>query len=197
MKRIYLILLTLGSAIVIAATGCLSGAPGKEKEKAPLITNDSLVKRGSYLVSTMLCDDCHSPKRMGAHGPELIPEMRLSGFTQTNKIPSVNMEEIKKGWVMFNPDLTSAVGPWGVSFSANLTSDASGIGNWNFDQFKKAIRDGKAKGLSTNRSLLPPMPWENIRKASDEDLSAIFAFLKSTKPVRNIVPAPIAPGAIN
>jgi hypothetical protein len=195
MKKSYLILLTLCSAIVIAVAGCLPGATDKEKER--LITNDSLVKRGSYLVSTMLCDDCHSPKRMGPHGPEIIPEMRLSGFTQTNKIPKVDMEEIKKGWVMFNQDLTSAVGPWGVSFSANLTSDASGIGNWTFDQFKTALHEGKAKGIAANRSLLPPMPWENIGKASDADLSAIFAFLKSTKPVRNIVPAPIAPGAVN
>jgi hypothetical protein len=193
MKRTYLILLTIGIAIVIAAVSCLPGATGKEKEEAPVITADSLVKRGSYLVTTMLCDDCHSPKRMGPQGPELIPERRLSGFIQTNKIPTVNTAEIRKGWVMFNEDLTAAVGPWGVSFAANLTSDASGIGNWSFDQFKTAIRDGKAKGLNANRSLLPPMPWTNIRNANDEDLKAIFTFLKSTKPVRNIIPAPRSP----
>jgi len=42
------------------------------------------------------------------------------------------------------------------------------------------------------RQLLPPMPWPVYRNMTDEDLKAIFAYLKTTKPVRNIVPAPIA-----
>jgi hypothetical protein len=37
------------------------------------------------------------------------------------------------------------------------------------------------------------MPWPSYGQLNDEDLSAIFAFLKSTKPVRNVVPAPIPP----
>jgi hypothetical protein len=32
------------------------------------------------------------------------------------------------------------------------------------------------------------MPWQEYRKASDEDLRAVFAYLKSTKPIKNIVP---------
>jgi hypothetical protein len=35
------------------------------------------------------------------------------------------------------------------------------------------------------------MPWQNLMNASDEDLQAIFAYLKSLPPVRNAVPAPI------
>jgi cytochrome c553 len=40
------------------------------------------------------------------------------------------------------------------------------------------------------------MPWENYREVSEEDIKAIFAYLKSTKPVRNNVPDPIAPGKV-
>ena len=90
---------------------------------------------------------------------------------------------------MFGSDFTSTLGPWGISFAANITSDATGIGNWKEEQFIKAIREGKSKGLEGNRSLLPPMPWFVYRNFSDVDLSAIFAYLKSTKPVKNIVPA--------
>ncbi len=38
--------------------------------------------------------------------------------------------------------------------------------------------------------LLPPMPWPNYRNLKDEDVKAIFAFLKSVKPVKNLVPQP-------
>ena len=36
---------------------------------------------------------------------------------------------------------------------------------------------------------MPPMPWQGIANLNDQDLKAIFAYLKSTKPVDNIVPA--------
>jgi len=47
--------------------------------------------------------------------------------------------------------------------------------------------------MDNTRPLLPPMPWPGFAKASDEDLKAIFAYLKSTPPVENRVPAPVAP----
>ncbi len=43
------------------------------------------------------------------------------------------------------------------------------------------------------RKLLPPMPWMNYSKMTDDDVKAIFAYLKTIKPVKNIVPEPIAP----
>lgn len=193
MKK-YLITLSILTVIVITALlACQDSAATKQETAAVAVVNkDSLVKRGSYLVTTMMCDDCHSPKRMGPNGPELIPELRLSGFRHDGKLPSADTTEVKKGWVLFAPDLTSAVGPWGASFAANLTSDETGIGNWTEQQFFKAIREGKLKGMDQSRPLLPPMPWTNIRQLNDNDLRAIFTYLKSTPPVDNIVPRPIA-----
>ncbi|MGN6439187.1 MAG: diheme cytochrome c-553 [Agriterribacter sp.] len=161
-----------------------------QKAEAPQVTKDSLVKRGEYLVAVMGCDDCHSPKKMGARGPEVIPELRFSGFQQNNSLPPVDTTEIKKGWAMFNADLTSAVGPWGASYAANISSDESGIGNWSLEQFGKALREGKFKGLDNTRPLLPPMPWSNYTKLADHDLEAIYTYLKSTNPVKNTVPSP-------
>ena len=98
-----------------------------------------------------------------------------------------------KDWILFSNGLTAAVGPWGVSYAANLTPDDTGIGNWKFEQFEIAIRKGKYKGIESNRPLLPPMPWQMISNMTDEDLKAVFTYLKSLPPVNNLVPAPVSP----
>jgi hypothetical protein len=98
--------------------------------------------------------------------------------------------------MLMTADLNAAVGPWGVSFAANLTSDQTGIANWPEENFIRALKEGKFKGIEGGRALLPPMPWQNFARTPDEDLKAIFAYLKSTKPVRNLVPLAIAPDDI-
>jgi mono/diheme cytochrome c family protein len=165
--------------------------PGSVKD--PVIDSASLVKKGQYLVAVIGCDDCHSPKKMGAHGPELIPELRLSGYPSSRPIATANAGEIKKGWVQLGGDLTSAAGPWGASFSANITSDETGIGNWSEQQFNTAIRKGKYKGLESGRDLLPPMPVAALRNLTDEDIRAIYYYLKTVPGVNNVPPAPIPP----
>ena len=185
------------SAIIIAAVALtvsvISCDNTKENTTASqTISNDSLVKRGSYLVNAMGCDDCHSPKKMGQHGPEVIPELRFSGYPSDRPVGKVDSSVIKNGWTLFGPDFTNAAGPWGVSFAANISSDETGIGTWSEAQFLTAICKGKYKGLEGSRDLLPPMPWFMYRNLNDTDLKSIFAFLKSTPPVKNMVPAPKA-----
>jgi hypothetical protein len=142
----------------------------------------------------MGCNDCHTPKIMGKFGPEPDPQRLLSGHP--SKLPLAKVEPAPlKDWVLFNHMSTAVVGPWGVSFAANITSDVSGIGNWTEEQFFTAIRKGKYKGMENGRNLLPPMPWPAYAKATDEELRAIFAYLKSTPPIENVVPAPIPPDA--
>jgi mono/diheme cytochrome c family protein len=153
----------------------------------------TMVARGEYLVNICGCNDCHSPKRMGPNGPEIIPERMLSGYPGTQPIPNFDKKVLAAGFAMFTPDLTAAAGGWGVSFSSNLTPDETGLGNWTFAQFKKALTEGKSKGLDGSRMLLPPMPWVNYVKMKEEDLGAIFAYLQSIKPVNNVAPNPIAP----
>jgi hypothetical protein len=155
-------------------------------------SQQAMIERGEYLVNAIGCHDCHSPKIMTPHGPEPDPERLLSGYPSTMPLPRINKDALQQ-WVLFNQELTSAAGPWGVSFAANLTSDETGIGNWTEAQFINAIRHGKYKGLDGSRDLLPPMPWPMYRNLSDDDLKSIFAYLKSTRPIQNLVPAPIAP----
>ena len=193
MKR-YLILPSLVFCIAIFSTSCTNSSQKSGENTAPVaISKEDMVKRGEYLVTIMGCDDCHSPKKMGANGPEIIPELRLSGFQSTNPMVKFDNPMIKQGFAQFYPDLTASAGPWGVSFSGNLTPDPTGIGTWTEEQFKRALREGKFKGIEGSRTLLPPMPWFNFTQLKDEDASAIFAFLKSLNPVSNVVPQPIPP----
>jgi hypothetical protein len=178
--------------IVITTIACNNQNETKPVAAASNISQDSMIKRGEYLVTIMGCDDCHSPKKLGPNGPEPDMDRRFSGHPSDIPIGNINPSELKS-WVLFNQSLTAFVGPWGVSYAANLTSDETGIGNWSEKQFIKALREGKYKGMDNSRPLLPPMPWPNFAKASDEDLKAIFSYLKSTRPIKNVVPAPVAP----
>jgi hypothetical protein len=179
----------------ILLTGC-GNSPKTSINEPALPTEAQLIQKGEYLVTMMGCNDCHSPKTMGPQGPLVIAGLLLSGYPAERPIKKVDPEPIKKGWNMLNEDFTSAAGQWGVSFAGNLTSDQTGIGNWTEDNFRRALKEGKYKGLEVSRILLPPMPWTNFATIKDEDVKAIFLYLKSTKPVSNIVPLPIGPDQI-
>ena len=169
----------------------------KEVPEEKKMTMQDSLKRGEYLVKTIGCHDCHSPKSMTERGPQEIAELALSGFQKGDSLPPMHSDAVKNGWMLMNSQLTAFVGPWGVSYSANITSDDTGIGNWSMQRFKTAMREGKLKGDNNGRMMLPPMPWQNFAKLSDEDLESMFKYLKSTKPVNNAVPAPIPPTKID
>jgi hypothetical protein len=55
------------------------------------------------------------------------------------------------------------------------------------------MTQGKYKGLDNSRMLMPPMPWQSYSEMKEEDLNAIFEYLKTIKPIENIVPNHIPP----
>ncbi len=143
------------------------------------------VARGKYLVTIGLCNDCHSPK-IDANG---TPDWSLSGRPATTMPPSQ-----KEGEIRGSMDLTAWSGPWGISYSANLTPDPeTGLGKrYNEAKFIKALRTGKKP---EGEPLLPPMPWPMIGQMTDEDLKSVWAFLQTLKPVKNNVRTAVAPQA--
>ncbi|WP_247236500.1 c-type cytochrome [Telluribacter sp. SYSU D00476] len=188
---LYLSLLGVASSILVACS------QSKSQEGPKVISGNTheqytqdQVRRGDYLVTIMGCNDCHSSKRFGPKGPVPDPQRLLSGHPADLALEKVDTTLIGR-WVLFNQHNTATVGPWGVSFAANLTPDPTGIGSWTEEQFFRAMREGKAKGIANNRDILPPMPWPMFSKLEDEDLKAIFAYLKSIPPVENVVPAPM------
>jgi hypothetical protein len=196
MKRPFVLVAFALSLIAGACTQPQKQTHAEDVYEIPVehvVTQEELVERGKYLVSSIGCSDCHTPKLFTEKGMELDETRLLSGHNQNDPLPKVDKNALTNGWVLFAGDLTAAVGPWGVSFAANLTPDDTGIGTWTFDNFKTAIQKGKYKGLEGSRDLLPPMPWEMYRNMSEDDLRAIFSYLKSLPKVQNLVPAPIAP----
>lgn len=154
--------------------------------------NPDLVKRGQYLVTAMGCNDCHTPWMMGPNGPEPDMTKMLSGHPQEIAIaaPAALSEPWGSAASMTN---TAHSGPWGVSFTANLTSDPETgvLRDYTEAQFLAMMRTGRKQGQG--RAILPPMPWPPFGKLSDDDLKAIFAYLKQVPPIKNKVPDPIKP----
>jgi hypothetical protein len=158
-------------------------------------SQDPMLKRGEYLVTIMGCADCHASKKLTPQGPAPDMDRFLAGYNSAEPLGTYDKNLVKTGqWVLFNGQTTAFVGPWGVSFAANLTPDATGIGTWSLEQFTRALREGKSKGLATGRPLLPPMPWPSFKHMTNGDIQAVFTYLKSLKPVNNVVPDPIPPG---
>ncbi|NJD61289.1 MAG: diheme cytochrome c-553 [Deltaproteobacteria bacterium] len=177
-------------SMFLPAIAAASGDGGKRPGK----TNPSAqVAHGKYLATVSGCHDCHSPKRFTDKGPVVDENRVLSGHPAEDKVPPVPKDLIAPGkWGgLFTGMLTAWAGPWGVSFSSNLTPDReTGIGGWTEAAFIKSIRTGRTPG---GRPLLPPMPWQFIGRMTDRDLKAIYAYLKSIPPIRNMVPDPIPP----
>jgi hypothetical protein len=148
---------------------------------------------GKHLVDVLGCHDCHTPKKMTDRGPVLDSSLLLSGHPSQMPAPDIDRKDFESKGYIVTQDLTAWVGPWGISYASNITSDPTGIGNWQESNFIIALRQGKFKGIPTSRSLLPPMPWEMFKLLTDEELKAIFAYLQTTKPINNVVPQAVPP----
>ncbi len=151
------------------------------------IGDDPVLQRGAYLVNVGGCHDCHSPMRPGPAGPEHDPARLLSGHPETLVLPPPPpLDNAAWAWAGSGSN-TAFAGPWGVSYAMNLTPDPdTGLGKWTEETFIGALRTGKHLGVS--RPIMPPMPWMNYGRMSDDDLKAMFAYLRTVPAVRNRVP---------
>src|SRR5579862_516038 len=201
MKKASLLSISIVSIIFLSFSfsqfSCTQSAQEKtDSLSAPKqMSQSEMIARGKYLVLSVGCEDCHCPKIMTPQGPFPDTTKFLSGHPAGRKLPAIDKNTLKPGnWYLLSDDLTAAVGPWGISFAANLTPDsATGIGTWTEDVFIKTLRTGKHLGQDGGRRMLPPMPWQDFTNFNDEDLKAIFAFLKALPPIVNKVPSPVIP----
>jgi mono/diheme cytochrome c family protein len=150
-----------------------------------------MVRRGKYLVTGSACNVCHTPwvydPVMGGPAPDMT--RMLSGHPEGAPDPQGTLGPQDQG--LFGPTLTSFRLPFGITYTKNLTPDfETGIGKWTEAQFLAVFR--KARHVDGG-PLLAPMPWDMIRARPDGDLRAIFAYLQSIPPLRNLVPAPKVP----
>jgi hypothetical protein len=178
--------LSLGAVVLAARPSSAPAAAGPDAGVSEAIA------RGEYLVTIMACNDCHTPWAMTPRGPEPDLTRRLSGHPEDLAVtapPALGQGPWEWAGAGTN---TAFAGPWGVSFTANLTPDPeTGLGGWTAETFLAALRTGRHEGQG--RPILPPMPYPMYQQATDEDLRAVFAYLQSIRPIRNRVPQPIDP----
>jgi mono/diheme cytochrome c family protein len=130
-------------------------------EKIPFPSPDDKIKTGAYLINAGHCNGCHTPfdfKMM-----DFNKEMYLSG----GSLFARNGFKVK---------------------SANITPDsASGIGTWSEEIFLakfRSYRNAKTYSYAPGR-YNSMMPWTILCNLTDDDLKAIYAYLRSIKPVNN------------
>lgn len=114
---------------------------------------------GAYLARHVgLCADCHTP-RTGLQSQPDLHRLFAGSAHPPKEFPA-------------NP--------------ANLTPDsATGIGGWSEDDFVHTLRTGvDPRGHALN----PFMPWRAVARMSDDDLRAIYRYLRTLRPVHNEVP---------
>jgi mono/diheme cytochrome c family protein len=187
-------LLSMFVPVAVALAGCSQPASTPASAPAaPAAAAQSPVERGKMLVMGGGCHDCHTPKKLGPNGPEADLDKALSGHPERDGVLAKFKDAKGSPYSTHtNDDLTAWSGAWGVSYAANLTPDeTTGIGLWSEDSFVKAIKNGKHMGAG--RPILPPMPWFWYNQLPDDDLKAIYAYLKSLPPTMNKVPPPTGP----
>jgi mono/diheme cytochrome c family protein len=184
-RRLALVLVI--TALATGITACARSvraadpAPTRAADPAPALSGgppaSDKVARGKWLVTVLGCGDCHTPRLPeGRQDPNYL----LAGHKENDPYPSWDDSLYTKGYGMLvSTSGTAFAGPWGVTFARNLTPDkTTGIGGWNEEAFINVLREGMLK---------PPMPL-TYGQLADDDLKAMYAYLASLKPVKNLVP---------
>jgi mono/diheme cytochrome c family protein len=165
------------------------------RAETPPAVADEVLARGKYLVTVAGCNDCHTPLKMTPEGPKPDMDRMLSGHPEQLSMPAAPALPAGPWLVTVGATNTAWSGPWGVSFTANLTPDReTGLGKWNVRTFTDTIRTGRH--LGRGREILPPMPIPMYKNFTDADLAAIFSYLQTIPAVKNRVPEPRPPAAL-
>jgi cytochrome c553 len=193
MKKILVLLMVASIAMTMSLTSCgkKEGAPGTGGDSSKMSSAAAAMTpadRGRYLVTAVAgCNDCHTPwKPDGKGGAEPDMSRMLSGHPE--QMPMPPGPKMDMPWMAaFGATFTAVSAPWGTVYSANLTPDSTtGLGKMTEADFIKTIRTGMMYGL--NRPIMPPMPWPVFKNMTDDDLKAIYAYLRTIPAVKNKVP---------
>src|SRR5262245_33422778 len=105
----------------IAAGALVAAIAGAACTQSQAKSHAAKVERGKYLVTVGGCNDCHTPLKLGPKGPEPDMSRMLSGHPETFPIVEAT-QPASNAWMMTaSASGTAFSGPWGVSFTANLT----------------------------------------------------------------------------
>jgi len=152
--------------------------PGPPATPSDLATRKG---RGAYLAHLARCVHCHSPRP--ATGSEHLRrrDMEFAGgrrFETKRYFDEIDDDPVRP------PAEAARLDPPSFVTSPNITQDPSGIPYFDEAIFIQTIRTGRVAG---RRPLTRAMLWFEFRKLTDDDLGAIFEFLRSVPPVRHRV----------
>jgi mono/diheme cytochrome c family protein len=184
--------MTTNAMILRISTAVILTASAVPALAADVSAAGDKVARGKYLVTISGCNDCHTPWKVGPNGPAPDMTRMLSGHPEAMALPPA--PQLPDGpWVVTAAGTNTAwSGPWGVSYTANLTPDAeTGLGKWTLRNFVDTIRSGRHMGRG--RQILPPMPYPMYKHMTDEDLEAVYTYLRTIPAISNRVPEPLPP----
>jgi mono/diheme cytochrome c family protein len=192
------------SALILAAfsnSGCSGNNPAQATKDTTAAATEkpnyggyaSQVEWGKHLVTISGCNDCHTPKKMTSTGPADDSTLFLSGHPEKMPAPEVDRKQMESKGLIVTATFTSWIGPWGITYSANLTPDETGTGNWTEEQFLYALQHKVSKGLPGSRPLLPPMSMMTFDHMTIDELKAIYAYLRTVKPIKNVSVQPTPP----
>jgi mono/diheme cytochrome c family protein len=193
LKNVFWTTALIAAAILLTAviSTATVGAHDASTGGAGSSAKASQIARGKYLVDIMGCHDCHTPMKLGPNGPEWDMTRALSGHPEdAPMLPPANLPE---GYMAaIGGTFTSFSGPWGTSFTRNLTPDKeTGLGDWTVEEFIATMKTGRERGKG--RPVLPPMPVQNLKALTDADIRALFAYLQSLPAIKNRTPQPVEP----
>lgn len=122
------------------------------------------VAYGAYLVNVASCGDCHTKFEKG----EFVKGTEFGGGREFQF-------------------------PGGIVRSANITPHETGIGYWTRERFIKKFKDYQdtayqSPKLDFMKDFNSPMPWMMYSKMTESDLSSIYQYLKTVKPIDGVQP---------
>lgn len=173
-----LVKLSSVGALTLAVAAC---ALNSSEEVLPADWEQaSYIERGNYIVNHLGdCVGCHTPR---AASGESDMSLYLSG------VPA-KFVGVKEG----PSQVAGFPGPRGARFYAkNLTPHMeTGLGTWSEEQFVKTFKTGVR--LDGVKYAVSPMEWKIYANMKEEDIRAIYRYLRTIKPISNKPPANIPP----
>ncbi len=140
-------------------------------------TQKELIARGQYIFTAIQGCACHTPRN-----PDGSENMKLYLAGAPSNPPAVG-HPASAGWT---------TPKWKKLYATNITPDSeTGIGKWTESDFIKTIKTGRDPA---GRILDPVMPWRSFLALTDTDLKAIWAYLRTVKPIKNKNPEDIPAG---
>lgn len=182
-------MVAVGLSLALLGVGVAKTSKDKDAK-----AKEDPVARGRYIVSFAGCNDCHTPWAFNKDIGQPMPDHTrfLSGHPAGGPEPQGKVDP-KTDLAFIGATFTAFKLPFGMVYSPNLTPDKeTGLGNWTEEMFLGVFRKGLHLGAE-GRPVLPPMPWAEYRNMTDDDLKAVFAFLKTIPAIRNPVGDPKVP----